>query len=76
MSDPEFQRHVTDSLARLETKMTILVGEDGTGGRMASVEDRVSSLERHRWKQAGFLSAVSAIIGAAFSALVAYWRHS
>jgi len=75
LSDPEFQRHVTDSLGRLETNMTILVGKEGTGGRMAAFEARLVSLERLRWKQAGFLSAISAIIGAAFSALIAYWKH-
>lgn len=36
--NPEFEKHVTDSLARLETKMDTLIGPDG---RVTSLENKV-----------------------------------
>jgi hypothetical protein len=75
LSESDFQRHVIDSLGRLETKMDTLVGLDGNGGRVESIDGRIRSLERHNWRQSGFFSAIGAIIGVAVSALVSCLRH-
>ena len=75
MSQVEFERHVIDSLGRLETSMQGLVGSDGNGGWKNDIETRMRSQERRRWKEYGFVSAITAIIGAVASAVASYWRH-
>ncbi len=77
MSEAEFQRHVTDSLARLETKMDLLVGDDGAGGRLAQMDAEIESLKRHRWRQSGALSIIGGLVGAAITGLTEYFsfRH-
>lgn len=67
-NDAEFRTFVVSSLSELSTHMKILVGEDGTGGRMKSGEDRfdelegrVSTLEFEREKRKGFRKAVDLV---------------
>lgn len=61
MEPQEFQLHVIESLARLETNMTTLVG-NGQPGRVTKLEDRVDSLRRWRWLITGGIIAISALI--------------
>lgn len=62
-TDHEFQRSVTGTLARLETKMDLLVGEDGNGGWKEDMEDRMRILEKRKNLRAGALGVTSAMIG-------------
>ena len=61
MTDVEFQIHVVDALARLDTKMKTLVG-NGQPGRIDRVEMAVSRLNRVAWIGGGIVIAVSAIV--------------
>lgn len=73
--DIEFQREVLDKLVRLETKMDSLVG-NGQPGRMKSVEDKVSVLEKNDLRNSVHNRLVNAAISAAVSvgiALHKYW---
>ena len=66
MSSADFEKDVIDSLARLETKMNLLVGEDGNGGFKADIEQRMRKQESRRsrgWRMTGLTSLASAIGG-------------
>jgi hypothetical protein len=72
--DIEFQREVLDKLIRLETKMDTLVG-NGQPGRMKTVEDRVSVLERNDVRNSMNNRLVNGAISAAVSAAIAMHRY-
>jgi hypothetical protein len=48
MTNDDFQTHVVDALARLDVKMTDLVG-NGKPGRVAILEKTVSQLNKFKW---------------------------
>lgn len=59
----DFQSKVIGTLARLETKMDLLVGADGNGGTIADLEERVDTIEGRqipRWLG----TALSSVFGA------------
>lgn len=67
----EFQSSVTDTLARLDTKMDILVGPDGTNGELSRVK---ATLDNHG-------TTINRIIGvliflAALIPLIAVWSSN
>lgn len=47
-------------VSRIDAKMTALVGTEGNGGTLGSLEERIVSLERFRWMGSGaaFLAGV------------------
>lgn len=61
MDPGDFQTHVIDMLARLDTKMEDLAG-NGKPGRVSKLEDAVDSLNRWRWIIAGGALAVSVLV--------------
>lgn len=61
MTQEEFQLHVVDSLARLDTKMTDLAG-NGKPGRVALLEKAVKRLEQFKYLLLGGAIAVSALV--------------
>lgn len=61
MNTEEFQSHVIDALARLDVKVTDLVG-NGQPGRVSKLEDAVDSLNRWRWIIAGGVLTISALV--------------
>jgi hypothetical protein len=61
MTDDQFKLHVVDALARVETKVTDLVG-NGQPGRVTNLEAAVKKLQRFSWIITGAVLAVSAII--------------
>lgn len=61
MTHDEFQIKVIDSLARLETKMTDLVG-NGKPGRVRLLEMAVASLNKWRWIVVGSALTISALL--------------
>jgi hypothetical protein len=61
MTPEDFQTHVVDMLARLDTKMEDLIG-NGKPGRVAKLEDEVKSINKWRWMIFGIVVALSAII--------------
>lgn len=63
-----FEKRTIDTLARIETKMDILVGRDGNGGRLSDLENRMRSVEHRKWK----ISGMSGVAGAGISYLVTW----
>lgn len=61
MTQDDFQFHVVEALARLDTKMTSLVG-NGKPGRVDQLEDKVDNLNKWRWITAGGAGTISALI--------------
>jgi hypothetical protein len=61
LTPDEFQIHVVDSLARLDTKITSLIG-NGQPGRVTRLESAVEELKKARWIVGGIIIGVSAII--------------
>jgi hypothetical protein len=61
MTQDEFQMHVVDTLARLDTKVTDLAG-NGKPGRVTELEKSVDSLRKFSWLITGVVLTVSAII--------------
>lgn len=62
-TDHEFQVQVTDTLARLETKVDIIVGPDGTGGWKAETNRRIDRLESTSARDRGFRQGRAGLIG-------------
>lgn len=60
MTPEEFQMHVVDTLARLDTKMTDLAG-NGKPGRVNKLEESVEELKRVRWTTYGMLVGASTV---------------
>lgn len=75
-----FESQTIDTLARIETKMDILVGSDGNGGRMADLEVRMRRQENHirrSWiRPASFASVISAAISGLITYVVNYFSHA
>jgi hypothetical protein len=61
METKEFQNHVIDTLARLDTNMKSLVG-NGQPGRIQCIEDDVEELKKARWTFGGLMIGVSAAV--------------
>lgn len=61
MNSDEFQCHVIDALARLDVKVGTLVG-NGQPGRVTILEKKVEDLFKIRWKFAGAIIAISAVV--------------
>lgn len=67
-----FEKETIDALARIETKMDILVGQDGNGGRLNDMEHRLRAVERRKWR----ISGIAGVAGATISALLSWaFRH-
>ena len=73
MGHDEFQGQVIAGIARLETKMNLLVGPDGNNGKISVIEDRLDKLEseqdksqgRYQGKHSWLYAALSSIGGSA-----------
>jgi hypothetical protein len=61
MNTEDFQTHVVDALARLDTKVTDLVG-NGQPGRVSRLEEKVDTINRWRWVIAGVVLSLSALV--------------
>lgn len=71
-SSASFEKNTIDTLARIETKMDIIVGQDGNGGRLNDLENRMRSVERRKWR----ISGVAGVAGAGISSILAWaFRH-
>lgn len=75
MHDQDFQVQVLTSLKELQTKMNILVGEDGTGGWKRDTDFRLRAAERHRWRQTGGASILGAVVAFVTQFLFGWWKH-
>jgi len=70
VTDNDFQREVLEKLARLETKMDMLVG-NGQPGRIKLAEDRLAALERNDTRRGVYDRIVNAALSVAVSAGIA-----
>ena len=61
MTDQEFKDHVTDLLARLDTKMTALVG-NGQPGRISQIEAQLEIVKKIAWSIGGGLLVITTVI--------------
>lgn len=82
MEHGEFQREVIEKLAQIDTKLTIAVGSNGDGGKMADLDDRMREVERDRDTEKGRRQVLgwvrdlaSAVIGGAVATLLGWMRH-
>jgi hypothetical protein len=71
VADNDFKREVLEKLARLETRMEMLVGS-AQPGRMKMAEDRIVLLERSDIKRGVYDKLVNAVITVAISLAVAW----
>jgi hypothetical protein len=71
VTDNDFKREVLEKLARLETRMEMLVGS-AQPGRMKMAEDRIVLLERSEIKRGVYDRLVNAVITAAISVVIAF----
>lgn len=74
MSEQEFQSKVIDSLARLETNMKLLVGDDGNQGKVKHMEEDIATLNHYR-DYAGGVMATLGFIWTGLVVLVEYLLH-
>lgn len=58
MTTDDFQSHVIDTLARLDTKIESLIG-NGQPGRVGKLEASVEELKRARWTLGGAILGIS-----------------
>jgi hypothetical protein len=70
VTDNDFQRDVLEKLARLETRMEMLIGS-GQPGRMSLAEERINRLERSDIKRGVYERLVNAAISMAISLAIA-----
>jgi hypothetical protein len=63
MTPEEFQVHVIDTLARLDTKMETLVG-NGQPGRVGRLEEQLEALKRARWTMGGIVVGAATVLSA------------
>jgi hypothetical protein len=63
MDQQEFQSHVIDTLARLDTKMESLVG-NGQPGRVSKLESAVDELKKAKWTLGGLVVGISTTVSA------------
>ncbi|MDE2105604.1 MAG: hypothetical protein KGL39_50725 [Patescibacteria group bacterium] len=76
VSHDEFQTLVLQGIARLETKMDSLVGQDGNGGKVADLHKRVGVLEVDKNRDSGRINWLGDMIKAGIGGgmvLVANW---
>lgn len=71
VTDNDFQRDVLDKLARLETRMEMLVGNNQPG-RMKMAEDRIGYLEKNDIKRSVYDRLVNAVITVAISVAITW----
>jgi len=74
MAAHEFQRKVLEKLARLETKIDMIVG-NGQPGRMKLAKNRLVALEVHDLRRTVYDRLVTAAITFAISAVIAWRGH-
>lgn len=70
-----FERQVLEDLAEIKTKMNVVVGEDGNGGRIGDHEKRLRGVERRWWRAAGFYAAISLAAAMVFSWFKSHFPH-
>ena len=58
MDDAQFRGEVLSSLSEIKTKLTIVCGPDGNGGRLGAVESRVDELQAEHQRSKGALTAI------------------
>jgi len=63
MTQDDFQSHVIEALARLDTHMESLVG-NGQPGRVGKLEEKVDDLSRIRWAFGGIVTGISVTVSA------------
>ena len=61
ITEPDFQLHVIDALARLETNLKALTG-NGQPGRVGKLETDVEALKKARWTVGGIIVGASTVI--------------
>jgi uncharacterized BrkB/YihY/UPF0761 family membrane protein len=73
----DFERDVLEGLtelrigqADLTAKMNMLVGVDGTNGRISMIEEQIKSLNDSRARQWGFIAAISVM----WTAILGIWK--
>jgi hypothetical protein len=71
LTPDEFQTHVVDSLARLDTKMIDLVG-NGQPGRITKLEVKVEDLQKARWTIGGMIVGITTAVSALIHFLFKY----
>lgn len=71
MTTDEFQIHVVETLARLDTHMESLVG-NGQPGRVTKLETAVDSLRKWRWTISGAVLGAAGLISAAIHFIFKY----
>ncbi len=71
MNPEEFQLHVIDSLARLNTNMTSLVG-NGQPGRIHIIEATLEDLKKARWTIGAMVLGITTAVSAAIHFLFKY----
>lgn len=69
-TEQQFREKMLEGMADLRAKMNMLVGEDGTNGRVGDLEADVESLKATRSRQWGAIAAVGLI----WSAALAVWE--
>jgi hypothetical protein len=71
MTPEDFQSHVVDTLARLDTNMTMLVG-NGHPGRVTRIEDDLEDLKKARWTIGGMIVGITTAVSAVIHFLFKY----
>jgi hypothetical protein len=71
VTDNDFQREALEKLARLETHMEMLIGNNQPG-RMKNAEDRIVALERNDIRRSVYDRLINAVISVAVSAVIAW----
>jgi hypothetical protein len=64
MTNEDFQLHVIETLATLDTKMDSLVG-NGQPGRVGQLEADVKELSKSRWYRDGMMAGVATAVSTA-----------
>jgi hypothetical protein len=71
MTPDEFQLHVIESLAKLDTHMVHLVG-NGQPGRIRLIEEDLEALKKARWTLGGMIVGITTAVSAAIHFLFKY----
>jgi hypothetical protein len=74
VTDGDFQREVLEKLARLETRMEMLIGNNQPG-RMNIAEQRIDTLERNDIRRGVYDRLLNAVITVAISAGISWHGH-
>lgn len=69
-----FEKQVLEDLTEIKTKMDIVVGADGNGGRLADLEARMRSVESLKWRMTGIASVASAAAAGGVTWLLNHFR--